>query len=414
MKHIPFRYSLLSLYLGFLLGLGACSTGNQAEEKALPDLNTLSWEEIEQQAKGTTVHMMMWMGDPLINAYMNNFVKPQLKEKFDINLEITEGQGKQIVSVLIGEIEAGKSASALDMIWFNGETFFQLKQLKALYGPFTDQLPNAKLINFDNPFISIDFQQKIEGMECPWGNVQLLLIHNKEKVPSPPHNLEELEKFVKENPGKFTIGTEFTGITLLKSLMVAMADKPEDLYGAFDEAKYQKYSTQLWEYLNRIKPYFWKNGETFPATLAPMHQMFANGELYFTMSNNDAEVDNKIAQGIFPETARAFPLESGTIQNSHYLGIVKNGINKAGAMVAINYLISPEAQFEKFQPQTWGDGTVLDMDKLSKEWQEKFQNASGRNYAPKRAEIQPFAIMELAPEYMIRLYEDFRTQVIEQ
>lgn len=408
-------YIKLAFWSIIFFVLSACQSENeQAQTSSEQALQQMTWEEIEAQAKGSTVNMMMWMGDPLINAYMNNFVKPKLKEKYGINLEITEGQGKQIVSVLIGEIEAGKAQSALDMIWFNGETFFQLKQLNALYGPFTDRLPNAQLINFDNPFISIDFQQKIEGMECPWGNVQLLLIHNQEKVPSPPKSLEELEKFVKENPGKFTIGTEFTGITLLKSMLVALADSPEDLYGPFDEAKYEKYSTQLWEYLNRVKPYFWKEGKTFPATLAPMHQMFANGELYFTMSNNDAEVDNKINQGLFPETARAFPLESGTIQNSHYLGIVKKAKNKAGALVTINYMISPEAQFEKFQPKVWGDGTVLDIDKLPEEWQEKFKNAPGRNFAPRRAEIQPFAIQELAPEYMIRLYEDFRSQVIEK
>lgn len=408
-------YIKLAFWSIIFFVLSACQSENeQAQTSSEQALQQMTWEEIEAQAKGSTVNMMMWMGDPLINAYMNNFVKPKLKEKYGINLEITEGQGKQIVSVLIGEIEAGKAQSALDMIWFNGETFFQLKQLNALYGPFTDRLPNAQLINFDNPFISIDFQQKIEGMECPWGNVQLLLIHNQEKVPSPPKSLEELEKFVKENPGKFTIGTEFTGITLLKSMLVALADSPEDLYGPFDEAKYEKYSTQLWEYLNRVKPYFWKEGKTFPATLAPMHQMFANGELYFTMSNNDAEVDNKINQGLFPETARAFPLESGTIQNSHYLGIVKKAKNKAGTLVTINYMISPEAQFEKFQPKVWGDGTVLDIDKLPEEWQEKFKNAPGRNFAPRRAEIQPFAIQELAPEYMIRLYEDFRSQVIEK
>ena len=117
--------------------------------------------------------------------------------------------------------------------------FFQLKQVKALYGPFTDKLPNSQYINFGSRFINTDFQQPVDGMECPWGNVQLALIYNSEKVKNPPATLEELEKFVKENPGKFTFGTEFTGITLLKSMMVAMADKPEDLYGKFDQAKYK-------------------------------------------------------------------------------------------------------------------------------------------------------------------------------
>jgi putative spermidine/putrescine transport system substrate-binding protein len=37
-----------------------------------------------------------------------------------------------------------------------------------------------------------------------------------------------------------------------------------------------------------------------------------------------------------------------------------------------------------------------------------------RDHAPPRSEMQPKALREPAPEYMIRLYEDFRTHVIER
>lgn len=413
-RSLPFHFVFLIFSLLVIGACGGSGSKSSAENQKKPSVNLakMSWQQIEAQAKGQTVNLMMWMGDPFINAYMKKFVQPKVKEKYGVNLNIISGQGKEIVSALMSELEAGKKNSEVDMMWINGETFFQLKQIKALYGPFTNQLPNAQYINFDNRFINTDFQQPVEGMECPWGNVQLALIYNSEKVKSPPGTLEELEKFVKANPGKFTLGTEFTGITLLKSMMVAMADKPEELYGKFDQVKYNKYSKKLWEYLNRIKPYFWKEGKTFPSTLAPIHQMFANGELYFTMSNNDCEVDNKIAQGTFPAWARAYVLKSGTIQNSHYMGITKAAPHKAAAMTVINFLISPEAQYEKFQPQVWGDGTVLAIDKLPKEWQEKFNHVPTRKYAPKRADIQQYALMELAPEYMIRLYEDFRKEVI--
>lgn len=412
MKYISTVQKILFLLiLSLLYACGGKSANSQREQKT-PDLNTLNWQQIEAQAKGQTVNMMMWMGDPLINAYMKKHIQAQVKAKYNIDLNIISGQGKEIVSVLIAEKEAGKKQSEIDMMWINGETFFQLKQIKALYGPFTAKLPNARLINFESPFINTDFQQPVDGMECPWGNVQQALIYNSEKVKSPPKNLEELETFVKAHPGKFTLSTEFTGITLLKAMLVALADNPKELYGKFDQAKYDKYSTKLWQYLKRLKPYLWKEGKTFPSTLATMHQMFANGELWFTMSNNDCEVDNKIAQGHFLDWARAYVLESGTIQNTHYLGITANSPHKAAAMVVINYLISPEAQYEKFKPATWGDGTVLAMDKLPQPWQDKFGKVPSRKYAPKRAHIQPHALMELAPEYMMRLQEDFRKEMI--
>jgi putative spermidine/putrescine transport system substrate-binding protein len=40
----------------------------------------------------------------------------------------------------------------------------------------------------------------------------------------------------------------------------------------------------------------------FPENVAQVHQLFSNGELWFTMSNNDAEVDSKIAERPFPNS----------------------------------------------------------------------------------------------------------------
>jgi putative spermidine/putrescine transport system substrate-binding protein len=274
-------------------------------------------------------------------------------------------------------------------------------------------LPNSQYVDWDNPFIAYDFQQPVEGYECPWGNVQLALIYNSEQVPEPPATLEALEAWVKAHPGKFTVGSDFTGMTLLKSWLIALAGGPEALRGPFREELYQQHSEALWAYLNRLKPYLWNRGESFPASVAQMHQLFAAGELWFTMSNNDAEVDNKRLQGIFPAHARAYVPATGTIQNSHYLGIVKRAGNKPGALVALNFLLSPEAQWRKLDPGVWGDGTVLAPGKLPAEWQARFDSVPGRLHAPRRADIQPHALMEPAPEYMMRLFEDFKRHVVQ-
>lgn len=391
----------------------SCDKKEDSSEKAV-DISTFTWTEIEASTKAQTVNMMMWQGDPYINRYMADFVVPEVKSRYGIELDIASGQGTAIVQSLMTEREAGKDESALDMIWINGETFFQLRKLDALYGPFTQKLPNAEYIDFENPFIGIDFQQPINGYECPWGNVQLALIYDTTRTPEPPRTLEAIETFAKAHPGKFTIPTEFTGMTLLKSMLIAFAGGSDALAGPFDQTKYDLHATKLWKYINDLKPYMWKRGETFPASLAQMHQMFANGELDLTMSNNDSEVDNKISLGTFPQTARSYVLESGTIQNSHYLGIVSTSPNKAAAMTVINFMISPEAQLKKYDPTVWGDGTVLDRSKLPQEWQSKFAEIPSRKYAPKRAEIQQYALQELAPEYMVRLYEDFRKEVIEE
>jgi putative spermidine/putrescine transport system substrate-binding protein len=381
---------------------------------AKEDLRAQPWPEIERQARGQTVTLAMWMGDPFINKYINDYVAPNLEQRYGVNLNVVSAQGGQIVSMLMTEIEAHKPQSNVDLTWINGETFYQLRQIDALFGPFTDKLPNAKSIDFKNPFIGYDFQQEVRGYECPWGNVQLALIYNSARVPDPPRNRRQLAAWVKAHPGRFTFDNTFTGLTFLKSLLIDMAGGGDSLDGPFDEAKYQRLSAQLWDYINGIKKLFWKQGETFPASVAQIHQLFAAGEVDFTMSNNDGDVDNKVLQGLLPETSRAYVLDSGTIQNSHYMGIPKRAPHLAGALVAVNFMISPEAQYEKLKPAVWGDGTVLDVARLPAEWQAKFANVPERRFSPKRVDIQPKALREPASEYMIRLSDDFRKYVLEK
>ncbi len=393
-----------------MLGLISC------QQKSPPhtDATKLNWEQVVQKARGQTVTLVMWQGDPLINRYMQNFVVPGVEKDYGVHVNIVGGQGNDLVSKLMTEREANKNESAYDLLWINGETFYQLRQIDGLLGPFTDKLPNAQFVDFQNPFIHIDFQQEVNGYECPWGNVQLVLIYDTARTQDPPRNREQLSEWVKAHPGRFTFDASFTGLTFLKCLLYDFAGGAAELQGRFDQAKYDKYAPQLWDYLNGIKANFWKNGKTFPEGVAQLHQLFASGEVDFTMSNNDGEVDNKILQGTFPQTARGYALDSGTIQNTHYMGIVKHSGHAEGAMTVCNFLISPEAQFTKAQPAVWGDGTILALEKLPNEWQEKFRNIPQRTHVPSRSELQPKALPEPASQYMIRLNEDFRKQVIER
>jgi putative spermidine/putrescine transport system substrate-binding protein len=371
-----------------------------------------TWPQIEARGRNQPVNMVMWMGDPLINRYMNAYVKREVKRLYGIDLQIAAGQGAGLVQTLAAEQQAGQPSEA-DLVWINGETFYQLRQVNALLGPFVPKLPNAALLDLKNPFINTDFQQPVAGMECPWGNVQFTFIYDSSRVARPPQSFAELPAYVKAHPGQFTIPNEFTGMTLLKSWMMALSGDPTLFQGKFDEAVYKKWSGALWRQVNESKPYFWKRGQTFPEQLAPLHQLFANGEVAFTFSNNDAEVDNKVNQKVFPATARAYVPGPGTIQNSHYLGVVRRAQHPEAALLVINFLISPAAQLHKMNPDVWGDHTVLNLNALPAAQRQQFEQLPSRRYAPRRAAIQGRALPEPAPEYMTRLAKDFRTYVIE-
>ncbi|HYW35486.1 MAG TPA: ABC transporter substrate-binding protein [Balneolaceae bacterium] len=401
----------LRIYLAVssLIVLAGCS----ASQKKPQNLKKLSWKQIKKRARGQTVNWMMWEGSPEVNAYINNYVVPQVKKRYDIDLKISSGQGNQIVSTLMTEQQADKKTSDIDLVWINGPTFYQLRQIHALYGPFVRKLPNAKYVNFNNPFIKYDFQQKVNGMEAPWGITQWVMIYNSEKVKHPPRNMQQLANYVKNHPGTFTIPNEFTGMTFLKNLMIEMTGKKK-LHGKFNKQIYKKYSSRLWKYLNGIKQYFWKQGQTFPSTMAAMNQMFASGELNFSMTFGANSIDRKIADGTYPKASRAYLLQPGTIQNTNYIGIVKNSAHKAADMVVANFLLSPAAQYQKMRPGKMGSRTVLAVKKLPQKWQKKFYRIPESNHAPPRRILENNALQELRPQYMTHLYEDFRTNVIQQ
>lgn len=389
----------------------SCAEGPKTDDEAL---KSLPWPEIAKIAKGKTVNFMMWQGSPVINEYINNYVVPSVKEKYNIDLNISGGQGPEIVQLVMGEKQADIERGQVDMVWINGETFFQLRKVNGLWGPFVKQLPNAENINMNDPFINTDFQQPVKGMEAPWSINQFAIVYDSEKVENPPKNLPQLTEYLERYPGTFTISNDFTGMTLLKSFMAELGGGPTSLDGPFDEEKYTALSQKLWKYINDHKKYFWKEGRTFPKEQSKMGQYYANGELSLVYGFSEGGIEEKVLNGLYPRSTRGYAWENGTIKNSNYLGVLYNAPQKAGAMQVIDFLLSPAAQLKKADVNGMNSNTVLYIESLTAEWQEKFKKVAKRQYGPEMKQLEKNAIAEPAPEYMIRLYEDFRKQVIEK
>ena len=111
------KYSLFFLLILLAFGCQPSSSGEA-------DLSLQDWASIQESARGSEVNFMMWQGDPEINAYMNDYVVPSLRDLYGIDLKISNGQGDMIVSVLLTELEAGKSKSEIDMCLSIGRHFF--------------------------------------------------------------------------------------------------------------------------------------------------------------------------------------------------------------------------------------------------------------------------------------------------
>jgi putative spermidine/putrescine transport system substrate-binding protein len=370
------------------------------------------WDSVLARARGTSVIWRMWRGDSAINAYVDGWAVPRLRSMYALEVQAVDGQGPELVSTLVTEREAtGLGAGTTSLLWINGETFSQLRSENLLAGPWAGSLPNTPLVNSRSAIVSRDFEQDPDGYESPWGMVQFALIYDPERTPVPPRSIPALAAWIRSHPGRFTHDQQFTGMTFLKTVMYGLSGGVQAFQGGFDEERYRRGRDGLFAWLTSLQRSFWRDGQTYPPDVAAMHRLFSNGEIDFTMSNNQNEVVTKVRQGILPAGAKALLLDEGTLANAHYLGIPINAPNAAGAMVLANFLLSPEAQLEKQRGDVWGDGTVLDVARLPPPWPSRFDAVAADAAALPRDELAARARPEVHPRYHARLLDDWRQSI---
>ncbi|GAB7387836.1 ABC transporter substrate-binding protein [Bacillaceae bacterium] len=368
----------------FLAGCGPDKTAGRSEERTSPPAEenltdrsrvlALPWPEIVEQARGSEVHFFMWGGDEGINRYIDEWVAPRLRDRYGITLKRYPMDAAEFINKLLTEKKAGVREGQIDIIWINGENFATAKDNGLLLGPITPKLPNFnRYVDGNSPDVRYDFGRETEGYEAPWGKVQFVFAYDAAKVADPPDSIPELVRWVKEHPGKFTYPAppDFTGSAFIRHVLYDVAGGYEPFLEPFAAEKMERYGQELWRVLNEMEPYLWREGRTYPASLAQLNQLYRNGEVWLTMGYDEADASSRIARGEFPRTTRTFVLETGTLANTHFLAVPFNAPNPSGALVAIDYLLSPEAQLKKMELTYWGENMSLDINKLSAKERER-------------------------------------------
>ena len=336
----------LALLLAGIMSLSGCSASKQSI-----DPQNASWDEIVEAAKGSTVTFYGWGGDENRNNWLNTTVAEQVKDKYDITLEVVGMDINDILAKLSGEKQAIATKGSIDMIWINGENFYSAKENGLLYGPFTDKLPNMEnYIDLDDPETLNDFCMPIDGYEAPYAKAQMVLFNDSAVTPETPANAAEFMEFCKKYEGKVTYPAlpDFTGSAFVRNIIY-------DLCGweQFQtmEADYDTVKTAIepaLDYLRQLNPYLWNQGKSFPESSTKVDAMFADGEVVMNMSYSPFSVATGIDQGIYTDTTRTFVFDNGTIGNTNYMAIAYDAPNKAGAMVVINEIISADIQLTQY------------------------------------------------------------------
>ena len=389
-KNLRMISRLTALAMAGVLALSACG-GKKAEtaestakaeetkaaekskvEKKAEEGGSEAFDKLVEEAKGQTVNFYGWGGDDRLNQWLDGFYAEYLKKNYDITLNRVPMGIEDILTQLSAEKKAGSTESDIDMIWINGENFKTAKENDYLYGPFTADLPNFKeFINQDDPETTADFSYPIEGYEAPYGKAQLVL-YGDSKVGEFPKNTAELLEFAKAHPGKITYPAlpDFTGSAFVRNVIYDIVGVEQFQTVKEDKEAVRELVKPAMEYLKELAPYLWKEGKTYPESAPTMMNMYSDGELIMGMSYSAYIVANGIADGSFSPDTKTFLFDKGTIGNTNYIAISKNAKHRASAEVAINAMMAPEVQLNRYE--TLKTIPVLDNAKLSKEVQEAF------------------------------------------
>jgi putative thiamine transport system substrate-binding protein len=372
------------------------------------------WQEVLADARGETVYFNAWGGAENINAYLE-WADQELEKRYGVKLvHVKLDDTANAVAKVVAEKAAGRNeGGTVDLIWINGENFSSMKQQLLLFSPgWAEKLPNRRFVNVeDKPTIRTDFTVPVDGLESPWGMAKLVFFHDKARTDpaSLPKSAKDLLAWAKKNPGRFTYPQppDFTGSSFLKQALSELVADRSVLLKPVDEASFETTAAPLFAWLDELNPLLWRSGKAFPQNYPAMKQLLADNEVDIIFAFNPSEASSAIANGELPDTVRSFTFPGGTLANTHFVAIPYNAAAKAGALVAADFLISPEAQARKQDPKIWGDPTVLAVSKLDAADRARFEALDLGVATLKPDELGP-ALDEPHPSWMDRIETEWK------
>lgn len=332
----------------------------RSEIAAAPDV--ADWPAVRAAADGQTVRWWLYGGDERINRYIDEHVVPAAARQ-GVTLErVPVADTADAVQRVVAEVQAGQADGSVDLIWINGENFAVGKRAGLWLKDWAGRLPNARYV--DPATADTDFGLAVDGQESPWSRALFVYAHDTARMSRPPLTFGDLLTHARAHPGRITYPAppDFTGAAFVRQVVQAFGE---------DEG---------FAYLRQLQPFLWREGTVHPASEAELNRLFGGGQVDLAMSYDPSFVETAVRQGIFPDTARPFVLDHGTLHNVSYVTIPATAGSRAGALVVANLLLDPALQARKADPDILGVPTVLDPDRLTAADRDRLEHGRDSRY----------------------------------
>ena len=168
----------------------ACGSSETTADDGTGEVDAGDWDAVLAEADGQTVQLWMWGGDSVLNSYIEDTVAPIVAESGVTLEQVRIDATSDGIDRIVSEAEAGTEDGAVDLIWVNGSNFSQAKDAGLWANDWVSGLPNASLLDADDPTLFNDFGVPTDGQEAPWSRAAFTFAFDSANIDNPPATFE--------------------------------------------------------------------------------------------------------------------------------------------------------------------------------------------------------------------------------
>ena len=263
-------------------------------------------------------------------------------DEYEVELQfMLSGTGAQTLADMVAAaIKANQTDTDYDLVDWSGDDLSKIVSQvgeEAFVKLDPAKIPNAANVEAKSS-VATDYVQ-------PYRGTTVILAYDSEKVPNPPTTWEELEEWMKANPGRFAYNTPGTGGAGDSFARTAVYNfLPEEAITS-DDPTWEDQWDEGFAYLKELHQYMYTSGGkiVYPNKNQGTLDLLNQGEIDMCANWADMVLSQR-ATGAIKDTIQIAQLDPALTGSLQTLSIPTIGSNEDGAYAFIDYMLSPEAQ----------------------------------------------------------------------
>lgn len=263
-------------------------------------------------------------------------------DEYEVELQfMLSGTGAQTLADMVSAaIKANQTDTDYDLVDWSGDDLSKIVSQvgeEAFVKLDPAKIPNAANVEAKSS-VATDYVQ-------PYRGTTVILAYDSEKVPNPPTTWEELEEWMKANPGRFAYNTPGTGGAGDSFARTAVYNfLPEEAITS-DDPTWEDQWDEGFAYLKELHQYMYTSGGkiVYPNKNQGTLDLLNQGEIDMCANWADMVLSQR-ATGAIKDTIQIAQLDPALTGSLQTLSIPTIGSNEDGAYAFIDYMLSPEAQ----------------------------------------------------------------------